>query len=128
MREGGVNPGVNPWFDAGCRARGQTWGVDVYPLAAVPTLAVRDAVRSAQWYRERLGFRVVHERPGLNGTPVVVHVRRGPHQDVMLETSAAPPASPPGVTLTFWVDDLEEMTVVDPDGYRLVFQRRGTGR
>jgi hypothetical protein len=43
----------------------------------------------------------------------------------MLATTDTPPASP-GVTLTFWVDDLE-MTVVDPDGYRLVFQRRGTG-
>ena len=101
--------------------------MDVYPLAAVPTLAVRDAVRSARWYRERLGFRVVHERPGLNGTPIEVHVRRGQHQDVMLAT-AGRPVRPDGITLTFWVDDLDEMTVVDPDGYRLVFQRRGTGR
>ena len=99
--------------------------MDTYPLAAVVTLAVRDAVRSARWYREHLGFRVVHERPGLNGTPVEVHVRRGRHQDLVLATAETPPASP-GVTLTFWVDDLET-TVVDPDGYRLVFQRRGTG-
>jgi catechol 2,3-dioxygenase-like lactoylglutathione lyase family enzyme len=112
-------------------------GHDSYPLAAVPTLAVRDAVRSARWYRERLGFHLVHERPGLNGTPVLVHLRRGPHQDVMLAT-AGRPVRPAGVTLTFWVDDLEqltggaepggELTVVDPDGHQLVFQRRRPGR
>jgi catechol 2,3-dioxygenase-like lactoylglutathione lyase family enzyme len=100
---------------------------DSYPLAAVPTLPVRDAMRSALWYRERLGFKVVHERPGLNGTPILVHLRRGPHQDVMLATTRDVPPAAPGVSLTFWVDDLE-LTVNDPDGYQLVFRRRGTGR
>ena len=109
---------------------------DGYPLAAVPTLAVRDALRSARWYRERLGFKLVHERPGLNGTPVLVHLRRGPHQDVMLATAEGPVRAG-GVMLTFWVDDLAELAggpepreglrLRDPDGHELVFQRRGTG-
>src|SRR5262245_53450535 len=92
--------------------------IDAYPMAAFPTLAVADPVASARWYRRALGFTAVHERAGLNGTTVAVHLRRGPHQDLMLEAAAAPSApsasSAPsagrgpgtaGVTLTFWVDD-----------------------
>jgi len=127
--------------------------LDAYRLAAFPTLTVADPVAAARWYRRALGFASVHERAGLNGTPVLVHLRRGPHQDLMLEagrpTRRARGAG--GVTLTFWVDDdLEtlaararaagecrvdgpiarpwgaaELVVVDPSGYRLVFGRGG---
>jgi catechol 2,3-dioxygenase-like lactoylglutathione lyase family enzyme len=124
--------------------------VDTYPLASFPTLAVPDPAAAARWYRRALGFSTVHERPGLNGTPVLVHLRRDRHQDLMLEagSGAHGPGGAAGVTLTFWVDDdLDalarraraagaglvdgpvvrpwgaELIVVDPDGYRLVFGR-----
>jgi len=129
--------------------------LDTYKLASFPTLAVADPVAAARWYRRALGFRSVNERAGLNGTPVLVHLRRGPHQDLMLEAGPARAAGPgaDGVTLTFWVgDDLAaladraraagecrvegpiarpwgaaELIVVDPNGYRLVFGRAGRG-
>jgi uncharacterized glyoxalase superfamily protein PhnB len=129
--------------------------LDVYPIASFPTLAVADPVAAARWYRRALGFTAVHERAGLNGTPVLVHLRRGPHQDLMLEAAptGSPGPGPNGVTLTFWVDDdlaalaararaagqcrvegpiarpwgAAELLVVDPHGYRLVFGRAKLG-
>jgi catechol 2,3-dioxygenase-like lactoylglutathione lyase family enzyme len=124
--------------------------VDSYPLASFPTLAVPDPAAAARWYRRALGFAIVRERPGLNGATVLVHLRRGRHQDLMLEAGPVARRGAVGVTLTFWVDDDlaalaararaagaglvdgpnarpwgAELVVVDPDGYRLVFGRGG---
>jgi catechol 2,3-dioxygenase-like lactoylglutathione lyase family enzyme len=117
------------------------------------TLTARDVPATIRWYRDLLGFTVVAERPGLNGRPVLAHLRRGPDQDLILVAGAEPTQIEglgQGVTVTFIVDeDVEalaaratadgsvildvprtglrrarEVVLLDPNGYRLVFAQR----
>ena len=78
--------------------------------SAFATLAVPDLAAAARWYRNVLGFELLLERPGLNGLPILVHLRRALDQD--LELMAARAEVPgganrlgQGVTLTFVVED-----------------------
>jgi catechol 2,3-dioxygenase-like lactoylglutathione lyase family enzyme len=118
------------------------------------TLTVRDLPATMRWYRDVLGFTIVAERPGLNGRPVEAHLRRGPGHEVVLVAASVPVAirAPgQGVTLTFVLEEdvlalatraaaagtmvfetplgnrraAREITLLDPDGYRLAFVQVG---
>ena len=111
---------------------------------------MRDLATSARWYQQVLGFQLIFEMPGPSGAPVLVHLRWAKYADLMLvsDTSQASEPKGVGVALTFAmvqdsVDNFatetgskgasiisgpvdqpwnaREVTVLDPDGYRLVF-------
>jgi catechol 2,3-dioxygenase-like lactoylglutathione lyase family enzyme len=75
-----------------------------------PTLVVRDLDASVRWYRDALGFAVVYELPGLSGRPLLAHLRRGPHQELVLAAAATAsgelgPWPGQGITLTLTVEE-----------------------
>jgi catechol 2,3-dioxygenase-like lactoylglutathione lyase family enzyme len=121
---------------------------DFYPMPTFVTLEVADIAASTAWYADALGFRPVFEAPGPAGQPSLVHLRRDRYQDILLvpAATAAPTTTAHGVTVNFLpgetsVDDIarratgaaslevegplerpwnvREVTVHDPDGYRL---------
>ncbi len=119
-------------------------------MPSFPTLAVRDLAASSQWYQQVLGFQLVFEMSGPSGAPVLIHLRWAKYADLLLvsDTSQTSAAKGVGVTLNFAmaqasVDNFaaevgnksasiisgpvdqpwnaREVTLLDPDGYRLVF-------
>ena len=123
--------------------------VETYPMPSFPTLVVSDIGRSSEWYRA-LGFVSVFTMPGPNGLPSLVHLRWAKYADLLLfpdrDGSMAGLPRGRGVGLNYLTDDLDavsrrarelaaqvvegpvqrpwnvrEMVVLDPDGYRLVF-------
>lgn len=70
----------------GFPAGGSTDRIDteVYAMPGFVTFEVDDLVRSTRWYVQGLGFVVLAELPGPDGTPVLVHLRRHRYQDVLL--------------------------------------------
>ena len=117
---------------------------DFYPMPMFINLEVSNLDLSAEWYQQALGFRVVYRVPGL------VHLRRDRYQDVLLFPSESGGMDSPGkgvviqlqagevsvdeiadktrqVGSTDVIGPLErpwnvrEVTVRDPDGYRLRF-------
>lgn len=123
---------------------------DYYPMPSFPTLAVGSLQASSRWYQDMLGFRLVFEMPGPDGKPVLIHLRWAKYADLLLVEDSGQSSMPRGVgvSLNFAmagksVDDLatgilskggavadgpvdrpwnaREITVFDPDGYRLVF-------
>ena len=77
--------------------------IEIYPMPSFPTLAVSDIRASAAWYCEAAGFSM----PGLGDLPSLVHLRQ---QDARILEG---PLDRP------W--NVRELVVLDPDGYRLVF-------
>ena len=123
---------------------------EIYPMPMFPTLSVTDAGASVAWYSDVLGFRTVFVLPGVDGDPVLAHLRWRKYADVLLVPDGAHSSERKGagVSLSFLVGDLSvdalaerlmglgmeldegpvtrpwntrEILVVDPDGYRLVF-------
>lgn len=123
---------------------------EFYPMPSFPMLAVRDLAASSRWYQQVLGFQLVFEMPGPRGAPVLIHLRWAKYADLLLvsDTSQTSAVKGVGVTLTFAmtqtsVDDFaaevgtkgarilsgpvdqpwnaREVTLLDPDGYRLTF-------
>jgi len=117
---------------------------DFYPMPMFVNLEVSNLDLSAEWYQQALGFRVVYRLPGL------VHLRRDRYQDLLLFPSESGGMDSPGkgvviqlqagevsvdeiadktrqVGSTDVIGPLErpwnvrEVTVRDPDGYRLRF-------
>lgn len=126
---------------------------EIYPMPAFPTLKVRDIEASARWYTEVLGFTTIFTMPGPGGIPSLVHLRWIKYADLLLfperESSQVPEAKGIGVALNFSVEDVDqlaerarrhnarivegpvdrpwnirELVILDPDGYRLVFNGR----
>jgi catechol 2,3-dioxygenase-like lactoylglutathione lyase family enzyme len=126
---------------------------EFYPMPSFPMLAVADLAASTRWYQEVLGFSYVFEMLGADKQPILTHLRWTKYADLLLipERDLQSLAKGVGVTLTFAVfkgsvDDLaeqtkvkganivvgpitqpwnaREFTVLDPDGYRLVFTQR----
>ena len=69
-----------------------------------------DLPAAAHWYRDVLGFELLLERPGPNGLPIMVHLRRALDQDLELMAARAEVLDSAnrlgqGVTLTFVVED-----------------------
>jgi catechol 2,3-dioxygenase-like lactoylglutathione lyase family enzyme len=120
---------------------------DIYPMPSFPTFPVADLDRSRAWY-EAIGFVTLAVVPSPDGTPVVVHMRRMRHQDILLVPGIAAPGyrtsfAAGGVDLTSVADAAREradreglggsisgpertpwfafdVTAVDPDGYTVV--------
>ena len=117
---------------------------DFYPMPMFVNLEVSNLDLSAEWYQQVLGFRVVYRVPGL------VHLRRDRYQDMLLFPSESGGMDSPGngVVLQFQAGEIgvteiadkarqagstdvigpleqpwnvREVTVQDPDGYRLRF-------
>jgi catechol 2,3-dioxygenase-like lactoylglutathione lyase family enzyme len=124
---------------------------EFYPMPAFASLEVADVSASAAWYREALGFRSVYEAPpGPDGQPTLIHLRRERYQDLLLSPAPPGSLQSPGqgVVINFlpgaepvaaiaekakaagapqvegpverpW--NAREITVHDPDGYRIRF-------
>lgn len=117
---------------------------DFYPMPMFVNLEVSNLDLSAEWYHQALGFHVVYRVPGL------VHLRRARYQDVLLFPSESGGLDSPGKGIVIQlqagevsVDEIaenarqstptsvegpldrpwnvREVTVQDPDGYRLRF-------
>ncbi|MGI8574412.1 MAG: VOC family protein [Egibacteraceae bacterium] len=125
----------------------------IYAMPAFATLTVADIETSVRWYTEGLGFVVLASMPAADGTPMLVHLRRYRHQDLLIVP--ARDASEPtgaGPRLSFAAPDMTEheaaadrasalglgdvegpaptpwftvdTTFTDPDGYEVVFTSR----
>ena len=118
-------------------------------MPSVPMLAVKDVESSARWYQEVLGFRHVFTIPGPGDRSLLARLRRARYADLLVVVTQKPSFDPKGVGVTLYlvmhlmdwsVDQLaeharakganasgpvnqpwntRELTVIDPDGYRL---------
>lgn len=124
--------------------------VDSYPMPSFTTLVVADIAASDRFYCEALGFVRVIAMPGPGGIPALVHVRWRRYADLLLfpdrEGTLAGKVKGVGFALNFMADDVValaararehgvpivegpidrpwnacQLTIDDPDGYRLVF-------
>jgi catechol 2,3-dioxygenase-like lactoylglutathione lyase family enzyme len=124
------------------------WAREIYPMPSFPMILASDLAASARWYQDVLGFADVFTFRGPGEVPLLAHLRWCKWADVLI-TQARTPVEPPrgrGITLnfsTFDVDDVAEragaagakivegpmdrpwnardVTIEDPDGYRLNF-------
>jgi catechol 2,3-dioxygenase-like lactoylglutathione lyase family enzyme len=124
--------------------------IEIYPMPSFPTLVVSDIQASTLWYCEVLGFTHIFTMPGPNGVPAMVHLRWIKYADLLLfpdwDNSLANKPKGVGVALNYSTGDIEhlakrarqhkanivegpvnrpwnicELVILDPDGYRLVF-------
>lgn len=86
----------------------------IYPMPMFATLHVRDLGESAAFYA-RLGFIVLAEIPGPDGTPVLLHLRRARYQDLLLVPGDPRPGS---TTVSFAAhgEDLEALAAGAREG------------
>lgn len=128
--------------------RADGWEKQIYPMPAFALLAVSDVARSSRWYQDTLGFADVFTLRGHDGTSMLAHLRWCTFADVLLTPDRTPVDSPRGVGIalnfaTVSADDVaararaagatildgptdrpwnaRDVTIADPDGYRLVF-------
>lgn len=124
------------------------WEKQIYPMPSFPLLAVSDMERSSRWYQDVLGFADVFTMRGRDGAPLLAHLRWCTYADILLTPTRAPidGARGLGVRLNFATvsaDDIadraraagaeivdgpvdrpwnaRDVTIADPDGFRLVF-------
>lgn len=122
------------------------------PMPFFVTLAVQNLEVAVRWYADALGFQVVYAMPNREGVTVLVHLRRGSAQDLMLVLDAEELTEADtgrGVMLTFMVEEplaalaaraqaagatvvegpverpwgTVEVVFRDPDGYVLTFSQ-----
>ena len=124
---------------------------DFYPMPAFATLDVMNIAVSVSWYENALGFRVIFQSPpGSAEEAMMVHLRRDKYQDLLLFSAQDGDMEKRGggVILNFLPGDepvevivkrassagsskvegpidrpwnVKEITVLDPDGYRIRF-------
>jgi len=121
---------------------------DIYPMPLFPLLIVSDLDASARFYQQALGFATIFNMPGLahlrwvkyadvllgaprDGQPVPpprgagvslsfnLFDRFGGDLDALAAQARAHGAAVTGPLAQPW--NVRELTVLDPDGYRLVF-------
>ena len=122
--------------------------IEIYPMPSFLTLAVSDLRASAAWYCEAAGFTQVFSMPGPGDVPSLVHLRWVKYADLLLFPEREGFSQPRGlgVGLNYSSADVDELArrlrehnarilegpvdrpwnvrelvVLDPDGYRLVF-------
>lgn len=117
---------------------------DFYPMPMFINLGVANLDLSVEWYQKALGFRVIYRQAGF------IHLRRERYQDILLFPSSVDKtvSSGEGVVVQLQAGDISvseiakiahqvgvtavdgpveqpwnvrEVTVHDPDGYRLRF-------
>jgi len=131
------------------------WEREIYPMPAFPMVMATDVATSSQWYQTALGFADVFTMDGPDGRPLLAHLRWCKWGDVLIVRARAPIDGPPGrgITLNFMTLDADEVaeraraagahiiqgptdqpwnardvTIADPDGYRLNFTAPGKHR
>jgi catechol 2,3-dioxygenase-like lactoylglutathione lyase family enzyme len=119
---------------------------EIYPMPLFPTLIVTDVEASSRFYQNALGFQHIFTMPGPDGQPSLVHLRWVKYADLLITKSRdgqeLTESKGVGVSLNFnmfehfngdmdafarvtgptdqpW--NVREVTVLDPDGYKLVF-------
>ncbi|HEY9634787.1 MAG TPA: VOC family protein [Coleofasciculaceae cyanobacterium] len=126
---------------------------EFYPMPSFPTLAVADLTVSSRWYQEVLGFHFIFAMPENNRQTSLVHLRWANYADLLLVPDRTAETKPKGIgiTLTFAMFEgdiadfaqqikmkganivgnpitrpwnVRELTVLDPDGYQLIFTQR----
>jgi catechol 2,3-dioxygenase-like lactoylglutathione lyase family enzyme len=80
----------------------------IYVMPAFLTIPVSDfdAVRS--WYVDGLGFVVLAEMPGPDGSPWLVHLRRYRYQDILLVPRGTPSTTDTASGLRFSIANVHE--------------------
>jgi len=120
---------------------------EFYPMPMFVNLEVSDPEAAVAWYCAVLDFRVVFESPTVGGT--MAHLRREKYQDVLLFPAQRQreQLTDPGLTIQFQAGEkrvaeiavqaaaagapvegpierpwnVRDVTIIDPDGYRLRF-------
>src|SRR5690349_8156521 len=64
---------------------------DIYPMPAFVTLVVPDLERAVDWYVNGLDFVVLFTMPGMDGQPLLVHLRRWRFQDILVRRGDSQP-------------------------------------
>ena len=129
---------TEPHLDAGVTT-------DIYPMPAFTTLVVADLDRTVDFYTNALDFVVLFTMPG--GT--LVHLRRWRYQDILVRPGDADAGAGWALSFSSLAEELpaladrarahgggsvdgpadtpwntRDLTVTDPDGYRLVYTAR----
>jgi len=130
---------------------GEHNGYPIYPMPAFVTLTASDLEATVAFFTEALDFGVMFSGPEVNGTPMLVHLRRARYQDILVRQGAAGAASN-ALTVAFAATDAasvdalqarveraggrvataaadtpwntHELTVADPDGNPFTFTAR----
>ena len=124
------------------------WETQIYPMPSFPMLLVSDVEKSSAWYQTVLGFADVFTMRMADGKPIIVHLRWCMFSDLLLTPARTPLAAAPGagITLNFATPSADaiaerarsagatilgeptdrpwnarDVTIADPDGYRLNF-------
>ena len=120
----------------------------IYGMPMFATLLARDLAATVSWYTEGLGFTDLFTRPGPDGAPIMVHLRRWHFQDLLVRPAREPVTPGGGCQLSFAavhgeIDALAErarahgggrvdgladtpwntrdLTTADPDGHVVIF-------
>ena len=128
--------------------RAEGWEREIYPMPAFPLLNVTNVETSSRWYQETLGFADVFTLRVADGTAVLAHLRWCTFGDLLLTAARTPIDGPRGrgVALNFATPSADEVaararaagaeildgptdrpwnardvTIADPDGFRLTF-------
>jgi catechol 2,3-dioxygenase-like lactoylglutathione lyase family enzyme len=122
---------------------------DIYPMPAFVTFAVADIDRTVGFYVGALDWIELFRLPGPDGSPALVHLRRWRYQDILVRPGVADPGHGWAVSIAAAAEDLPDLvararaygaadvsdptdtpwntrdvTITDPDGYRLVYTAR----
>ncbi|HVD62618.1 MAG TPA: VOC family protein [Gemmatimonadaceae bacterium] len=131
--------------------RNAGWDTDIYPMPAFPMLTASNLERTRRWYIEVLGFADVFTFRTPDGAPLLAHLRWSRWADILITPARNPLPDHPaqGLTLNFMTVDADaiaeqakargatiidgpvdrpwnarDVTIADPDGYRLNFTAR----
>ena len=104
---------VDPELTADPPTLGEHGGFTIYPMPVYVTAPVSDVVASARWYVDALGFGIMYVGPEVAGRPVLVHLRRGKYQDVLLvpapDGEQVGGSTPGGAQVVFHGGDLDAL-------------------
>ncbi|GIF69730.1 hypothetical protein Ais01nite_77650 [Asanoa ishikariensis] len=118
---------------------------DIYPMPTFLTIEASNLERTVDFFVNGLDFVSLFTLPGPDGTPMLVHLRRWRYQDILVRRgspqpgagwsisfaalaeelpalAAKAPGTVDGPTDTPW--NTRDLTVTDPDGYRIAFTAR----
>jgi catechol 2,3-dioxygenase-like lactoylglutathione lyase family enzyme len=119
---------------------------DIYPMPAFVTIESSNLDRTVDFFVNGLDFVSLFTLPGPGGAPALVHLRRWRYQDILVVPGAPQPGTGWSISMAAVAEDLpalaarasahgdntvdgprdtpwntREVTVTDPDGYRIVF-------
>jgi hypothetical protein len=120
---------------------------DIYPMPAFVTIESSNLDRTVDFFVNGLDFVNLFSLPGPDGRPVLVHLRRWRYQDILVVPGAPQPGAGWSISMAALANDLpalaarasahttvdgprdtpwntRDVTVTDPDGYRVVFTAR----